>query len=309
VLALDEYLPPEFAHRGSRLVFTSGIVLLSLLAGALLIAFRGVTDRLIPLFAVGAFGAFTMSQLGMVMHWRRSKDKRNTAKLLLNALGAMTTGITLMIIFAAKFSEGAWLVAVVLPPVIMLFLRVQRYQTAVDHETQRSGPLDLTGLIPPLIVIPLKRLDGVGRKALRLGLRMKAEIQAVQVLSEAMQTENLDANWKERVVEPAQQAGYAPPKLVVITSPYREFYGPFLDYLAKLAKENPGRPIGVMVPEVVEKKWYHFLVRHRATFLKGLILMKGGPQIFLINNPWYVEQFTELPEAEGEPLRIKVAAA
>jgi hypothetical protein len=158
-------------------------------------------------------------------------------------------------------------------------------------------------------VVPLKRLDAVGRKALRLGFRMRAEIQAVQVLSEALKTENLEGKWREVVVEPARQAGYPAPKLVVIISPYREFYGPFLDYLAKLAKENPGRPIGVMVPEVVEKKWYHFFVRHRATFLKGLILMKGGPQIFLINDPWYVEEHTKLPEPEGEPLPIKVAAA
>jgi amino acid transporter len=305
-LALDEYLPPEFAHRGSRLVYTSGILVLSALSGALLIGFRGVTDRLIPLFAVGAFGAFTISQLGMVMHWRRNKAGGNKGKLLLNCIGALATGVTLMITVAAKFKEGAWLIVITLPPVIILFLRIQKYQNAVDEEVQSDGPLDVENLGKPLIVVPLKRLDGVGRKALRLGLRMGAEVQAVQVHSEAMKSENLEEKWHQTVVKPAESAGLIPPKLVTIRSLFREFYGPFLDYLAKLAKEHPGRPIGVMVPELVEKKWYHFLFRHRATFLKGLILMKGGPQIFLINNPWYVEESAKLPEPEGEPMPTKV---
>jgi hypothetical protein len=243
------------------------------------------------------------------MHWWRIKYNRQMGILLLNAAGALATAVTLVIIVAAKFTEGAWVVIVVLPPVIMLFLRVQKYQNSVDQQVQSSGPLDVRDLGAPLIVVPLKRLDGVGRKALRLGLRMKAEVLAVQVLSEAMKTENLEAKWREMVLEPSMQNGVVPPKLVTINSVYREFYGPFLDYLATLAKENPGRPIGVMVPELVEKKWYHFFIRHRATFLKGLILMKGGPQIFIINNPWYVEEDAELPEPQGEPMPIKVATA
>jgi amino acid transporter len=309
VLALDEYLPAEFAHRGSRLVYTAGIIVLSILAATLLVVFGGVTDRLIPLFAVGAFGAFTMSQLGMVMHWRGKRDEGNRGKLILNAIGALATAVTLVIIVAAKFREGAWVVLLALPPVIFLFLRVRKYHAAVGEETESEGPLDVADIPAPIVVIPLKRLDGVGRKALRLALRLSPEVQAVQVLSDAIKTEDLEAEWKKTVANPAQEAGYAPPKLVIVTSVYREFYGPLLDYLGKLARENPGRPIGVMVPELVEKRWYHFLFRHRATFLKGLLLMKGGPQIFIINTPWYIEKHTALPQPEGEPLPVRVASA
>ncbi len=290
VLALDAFLPAEFAHRGSRLVYTSGIILLSILAAALLIVFNGVTDRLIPLFAVGAFAAFTISQSAMVAHWRKATGKGKSGKLVFNAFGAFATGLTLTIIIAAKFREGAWLIFVLVPLVTTLFYQMRNYQETLKEKTEWEGPLDLTNLTEPMVVIPLKRLDGVGRKALRLAMRLTPYVQAVQVHSEAISADNLEDKWAETVAEPARKAGLPPPQLIVINSAYREFYGPFLDYLSKLAKENPGRPIGVMVPELVERKWYHFLVRHRATFLKGLILMKGGPQIFIVNNPWYLDK-------------------
>jgi amino acid transporter len=308
VLALDDYLPPEFAHRGSRLVYTSGILVLTIFAGVLLIAFQGVTDRLIPLFAVGAFGAFTMSQIGMIVHWRKLKQQRRTASLVLNAIGACITTVTLIVIVVAKFKEWAWLVLVVLPPMIFFLHRVRKYQTSVDVEISSDGPVDFDNLPSPIVVVPLKRLDSIGRKALRLALRLTPDVHAVQVLSEAMKTENLEASWKKVVADPAQEAGYHAPKLIVVTSVYREFFGPFLKYLAKVAKDNPERPIGVMVPELVERRWYHFFFRHRATLLKGLILMKGGPQLFIINTPWYVEKHAALPQSTTESAPARVAS-
>jgi hypothetical protein len=186
-----------------------------------------------------------------------------------------------------------------------MFLRVRRYQNFVDDETESEGPIEFAELPAPIVVIPLKRLDGVGRKALRLALCLTPEVQAVQILSEAIKTDNLEAEWQQSVADPAKQAGYSSPKLVVIKSPYREFFGPFLKYLSRLAHEHPGRPIGVMVPELVEKRWYHFLFRHRATLLKGLLLMEGGPQIFIINTPWYVQKHRALPEAAPESLEVR----
>jgi hypothetical protein len=232
----------------------------------------------------------------MVAHWWRLREKPVTS-LLLKGIGACATAATLIVIITAKFREGAWLVLVVLPPVIAMFLRVRKYQTSVDVEVESCGPLDFTELPSPIVVIPLKRLDSVGKKALRLALRLTPDVQAVQVLSEAMKTQNLQSCWNEAVMEPAVQAGYEGPKLVVLRSEYREFFGPFLDHLGNLAKLNPDRPIGVMIPELVEKRWYHFFFRHRATWLKGLILMRGGPQIFIINTPWYVEPNTTPSQA------------
>lgn len=288
VLAEDEFLPAEFAHRGSRLVYTAGILLLTLLAAILLIVFGGITDRLIPLFAVGAFLAFTLSQLGMVAHWRRSQEPGAKRSLILNACGAFATGITLLIIVVSKFHEGAWITVLVIPPLIWLFRRIRRYHAHLDRETDTEGPLDATPLLPPVIVIPMKRMDRVARKALRLAMSLSTEVRAVQIVAEEMKTEDLSGCWDHLVEDPVRAVGMKPPYLTVVHSPYREFFGPLLEELKKLGEEYPDRTIAVMLPEIVERRWYHFLFRHRATFLKALLLLRGGPRIAIITTPWYL---------------------
>src|SRR3954466_175006 len=166
VLAADRYLPPEFARRGSRLVFTNGILVLALLAGTLLVVFGGITDHLIPLFAVGALLAFTMSQLGMVVHWRKSKEAGRVPKLAINAIGSASTSIALLIVIVSKFNHGAWMTVVVIPGLILLFHQTRKYNERVAAITHAEGPLDVSHLAAPLVVIPLRRLDHVGRKAL-----------------------------------------------------------------------------------------------------------------------------------------------
>jgi len=288
VLALDEYLPAEFAHRGSRLVYSAGIIILALLAGALLIGFQGITDRLIPLFAMGAFGSFTLSQLGMVVHWRRSPERGAKRRMIMNALGATATGATFVVIAVAKFTAGAWIIVLLVPALILLFRQVRRYHARIDQEVCETGPVDLSEIAEPVIVIPLKRLDRVGRKALHLALSFTAEVQVLQILSEDMKTDDLTSRWNEWVEQPAQTSHRPCPKLIVLPSAYREFFTPLLEYLRKLARTNPDRPIAVIVPELVEKRWYHFVFRHRATLLKGLLLLRGGPQVLIISVPWYV---------------------
>src|SRR5205823_3438588 len=160
--------------------------------------------------------------------------------------------------------------------------RIRRYHDSLGKETDEGGPLQVTELPAPLIVIPLKRLDRVARKALRLALTLSSEIRAVQILAEELKTDDLTHCWNELVEEPVQRTGHKPPQLVVIPSAYREFFGPLLDYLRTVGDENPDRPIAVMLPEIVERRWYHFLFRHRNTVLKGLLLLRGGPQIMII---------------------------
>jgi amino acid transporter len=311
VLAQEEYLPAEFAHRGSRLVHSAGILLLTVLAATLLIAFGGVTDRLIPLFAVGAFLAFTLSQLGMVAHWRRSPAVHARRALWLNALGAVATGATLVVVILSKFTEGAWITVVTIPPVIWVLRRIRRYHAALGEEVDAGGPLDVSPLPPPVIVIPLKRMDRVARKALRLALTLSSEVRAVQILAEEMKTEDLSGCWDALVEEPARQAGRKPPYLKVVHSSYREFFGPLLQALRELGEEYPDRTIAVMIPEVVERRWYHFFYRHRTTLLKALLLLHGGPRIVVITTPWYVtdasagEEFgTRVPEKDAGAKKV-----
>jgi amino acid transporter len=289
-LALDEYLPGQFAHRGSRLVYSAGIVALTLLAGSLLVAFGGITDRLIPLFAIGAFSAFTLSQLGMVVHWRRMDGPHARRSLILNAVGALATGSTLIVIALSKFAEGAWITILVVPPLVMMFLHIHRRHDKIERETDQDGPLEFGGLSPPLIVIPLKRLDRVARKALRLALSLSPDVRVVQIRAGDMGTEDLAHAWGDRVERPAREAGYPPPVLDVVRSAYREFYRPMLAFVRRLSAEHPDRPIAVMVPEIVERHWYQPLYSHRATLLKWLLLLRGGPRIVVMTIPWYVHE-------------------
>lgn len=287
VMALDEFLPAEFAHRGRRLVYSAGIVVLTILAGALLVIFRGITNRLIPLFAVGAFSAFTLSQLGMVERWRRSREPHARRSLILNAAGALVTGSTLLIIIISKFTEGAWIVIVVIPPLMLLFIGIRRYHERLRGEIKKDTPLKLDVLCPPVVAIPIKRLDQTSQKALQLGLSLSDEVRVVQILAEELETENLSPRWHDLIEEPIQRIEHRLPKLVVLPSAYRDFFRPFLDYLRRLGREFPNRQIAVIIPELVERRWYHFLLHRRATLLKGLLLMKGGPEIVIITQPWY----------------------
>jgi amino acid transporter len=150
VLAADRYLPPEFARRGSRLAFANGILVLAVLAGVLLVFFRGITDHLIPLFAVGALLAFTMSQLGMVAHWRRSDEPGRRPKLLVNTVGALATTVALCIVMVSKFAHGAWITALVIPGLVLFFRRMKYYNERLASATRAEGPLDVAAAMVPI---------------------------------------------------------------------------------------------------------------------------------------------------------------
>lgn len=303
VLALDDYLPTEFAHLGRRLVYSRGILILAVLAGALLIAFGGVTDRLIPLFAVGALGAFTLSQAGMVAHWKRLGGALRSR--IMNGVGAVATGLTLLVIIVAKFTEGAWLAVVVIPATVYLFSRIRGFQESIDREVEVQGPLQLDSPPPPVIVVPLKRLDRVGRKALRLAASMSPEVHVLHVLTQEPNLDPLRKQWTDYVERPFAEAGINPPRLVEITSEYREFFDPLLTYVRKMADENPRRYVGVFVPELVERRWYHFLLHsHRATILKGMLLLRGGPQVVIINTPWHLRDPEPAPVSAAPGARL-----
>jgi amino acid transporter len=287
VLAADRFLPPEMARRGSRLVFSNGIVLLAVLAGLLLVAFGGVTDRLIPLFAVGALLAFTMSQAGMVAHWRTHNAPRRGLKLAVNAVGAVATTAALLVVGVSKFTHGAWMTAIVIPALIALFQWFKQYNERIAGITRAEGPLDVSNLAAPIVVIPLRRLDHVGRKALRFALTLAADVRVVQVLAEELDTDDLEPQWETLVAGPVRASGRTPPRLVVLRSPYRRFYQRLLRWLHELEITQPDRHVIVLLPELVHRRWYHFMTSIRALRLKALLLIKGGPHVSVMSTPWY----------------------
>lgn len=287
-VALDGYLPYSFASRGRRLVYSQGIYVLAFLSAFLLVLFGGVTDRLIPLYAVGAFLAFTLSQAGMVANWMRKRGRRSRSSMFVNGLGAAATATTVAVVTVSKFAEGAWVTTLLIPAIMILMIAVRRHYDREQAETAKPEPLELSGLRQPLVVVPILRWDKVAQKGLRFALILSADVQGLHVdCGEG--SKQLRANWSSFVEEPAKKAGLPIPKLVVLNSPYRFIINPILDYVLELEEKNPDREIAVLVPELVEQRWYHYLLHNqRAAWLKALLLLKGNQRIIVIDVPWYL---------------------
>ena len=287
VIAQDGFLPRSFGSRGRRLVYSQGIYVLSAFSAVLLVIFGGVTDRLIPLFAVGAFLAFTLSQAGMVFHWRRVGGKAAFSQVV-NGAGALVTGITVVVVLVAKFVDGAWMTLVLIPGIVLLMIGVRRQYHHMGKQIACQSPLDLTGFRPPLVVVPIDRWSKIPQRALTFALNISPDIIAVHVAS-GERTVYLEKQWHEYVEAPVTELGMIAPKLVVIDSPYRFIINPIVDFVLDLSRKRPDRQIAVLIPEVVERRWYyHVLHNQRATALKTLLYFKGNPAIVVINMPWYV---------------------
>jgi amino acid transporter len=287
-IALNNYLPDSFQLRGRRLVYSRGIYFLFIFSAILLIVFRGVTNALIPLYAVGAFLAFTLSQAGMVAHWRREKGPRYKRYIFVNMLGAIATGITVLVVVVAKFVEGAWITVLLIPALVLFMKGVKRYFDRVAKETEHKGPLDVSDPHAPIVVLPVQQWGRVAQKALRVALTLSNEIQAVHVCLEGEKTDIKD-RWVEYVEEPAKQAGFPVAKLVMLTSQYRQVLNPIVEFVLETQKNNPHRRIAVVIPETVELHWYHFFLQNqRPEILKALLLLKGNERIVIVNVPWYL---------------------
>jgi hypothetical protein len=250
--------------------------------------FDGVTDRLIPLYAIGAFMAFTLSQAGMVKHWLKCRDQRHwQVKLFLNGLGATATGITLLIVLLTKFTAGAWITVLLVPMIILTMYSVKRHYTRVHLETADPSPLRLSGLEEPLVVVPVARWDKISEKALRFALVMSKEVKVVNVESDS---EPLDRDvWERMVMQPIREHGMSQPELISVHSSFRTILGPLMDYILQLEDDNPGRKVAVLLPELVVRHWWENLLHNqRVQLLKLLLLLRGNQRIVVVNIPWYL---------------------
>ncbi|HLW52849.1 MAG TPA: APC family permease [Candidatus Angelobacter sp.] len=288
-VAHNGFLPHAFAFRGRRLVYTQGIIVLSVLTAVLLIIFRGVTDRLIPLYAIGAFLAFTLSQAGMVGHWHRSRGRGALHSLLVNGVGALATGTTLLVVLVAKFTEGAWVSALLIAGMMALMLAVKRHYRKVTREIALDKPLEIQKIGNPIVIVPIDSWSSVSERAMKFALTLSSDIRAVHV-GEEDETCDLRKDWPRLVADPVVKAGGKAPQLITLASPYRLVLKPILQYVSETEKQNPGRDIAVIVPELVEKHWYHYpLHNQRAELLKFFLLLMGSRAVVLINVPWYLK--------------------
>ena len=287
-IAMKDFMPHVFLLRGRRLLFTHGIYALTGFTALLLIIFNGDTSRLIPLYAIGAFLAFTLSQAGMVRHWMRCPDeKHRNLKLFLNGLGAVATGVTLVVVLVAKFTAGAWITAIMVPSIIAVMYGIKRHYARVSVETIDPSPIRLDDLQQPIVVIPVARWDKISEKAVRFGLLMSKEVKVVNVRNDT--DTGFDHLWDEKVTQPIREHGIPVPELVTVDSTFRTILSPLMDYILKLEDENPGRKVAVLLPELVVRHWWeNFLHNQRVQILKLLLLLKGNQRIIVVNIPWYL---------------------
>lgn len=304
LVAEDDFLPRPFAAVGRRLVFSVGIFYLTITAGLLLAVFDGITDRLIPLFAIGAFLTFTMSQLAMVTHWRRElRSARPGAArhgyrvhLAMNALGAGATSVALLIIVVAKFSEGAWITLIVIPCTIAILRMVKRYYLRLDSQLRDQRQIDLETRDPPLVLVATPGWNKLTDRALQFALRISPDVLAVhftELGGSAAEGEELTLRqcWTRDVEEPARRAGLRPPRLVRVKARYRSMTGPLLQLIGEIQRGNRQRLIAVLLPEVVKRYWWqYFLHGQRLRRLQAALLRYGGSHIVVMIIPWYLEE-------------------
>jgi amino acid transporter len=287
-IAMHDYLPHVFKIRGRRLLYSHGIIALVIFTAALLISFGGITDRLIPLFAIGAFLAFTLSQAGMVVHWKKQGGSGSTYRMIVNGIGAVATGITLIVVLVAKFAAGAWIVAILIPALIFLMLAVKRHYMSVDKATVIDSPVRVDNLAEPLVILPLDRWSRITEKALRFAMKLSDHVEAVHVDAEECRDE-VDAMWQRNVVAPIAETSRVVPQLVFVPSPYRFVLMPLVEHILQIERDHPDRQIAVLVPELVVKHWWQApLHNQRAQLLKLLLLVRGNQRIMVINIPWYL---------------------
>jgi amino acid transporter len=289
-IAQHDYLPHVFTLRGRRLLFSHGIYALTGFTALLLVAFGGRVDLLISLYAIGAFMAFTLSQAGMVQHWRKQgpEHKGRGWHMFVNGVGAIATGITTVIVLVAKFTSGAWVTALLIPTLILLMIGIKQHYTRVKGIIMQVSPLNLSNLMQPLVVIPMARWDRITEKAMRFGVLLSKDIRVVNVESDDGE-DSLSHMWEKNVLVPIREQGLPEPELVTLHSTFRMVISPLMDYILELERQNPDRKITVLLPELVVNHWWENLLHNqRVQLLKLLLLLRGKQRIIVVDIPWYL---------------------
>jgi amino acid transporter len=267
VVARERFLPRQFMNQGDRLAFTNGILVLSGLAALLLAIFRGDTNKLIPLYMVGVFVSFTLSQAGMVVHWRKERGRQWRLHAAVNGVGAVLTAVVMVVVAATKFHEGAWIVVVLIPILVLHFLAIRRHYAKVAQQ------LTLEGYVPPprrhhIVIVPVGDLQRAVVEALRYAKTLSTDVRAIYVDVDPWATLDFHKKWEEW--------GQEIP-LFVLSSPYRSLMEPLMGYIDEVTGGNEDTFLTVVLPEFVPAKWWHHLLHNqRALLIKGALLFRAN---------------------------------
>jgi amino acid transporter len=277
IVSRDGFLPRQFMNQGDRLAFSNGIIALSAFAGVLIVAFRGITESLLPLYMIGVFISFTLSQTGMVLHWRKTREPGWKMSALVNGFGALTTGIVLIIVAVTKTLEGAWVVLLLIPVIVTIFKATRRHY---DHV---ASQLTLRGYEPMprkhnTVLIPIGGIQRAVVEALRYAETLSDDVRAVYVDVDSIGTEVVRKGWETwggRV------------QLIVLDSPFRSVMEPLLEYIEQVEAEREDDYVTVILPEFVPARWWqHLLHNQRALLIKGALLFR--PNTVVTSVPFHL---------------------
>jgi amino acid transporter len=279
IVARDGYLPRQFSNQGDRLAFSNGIVALSVFAALLLIVFNGDTHALIPLYMIGVFISFTLSQSGMVVHWRRLREPGWQTSALVNGLGAIATAVVLVIVTTTKALEGAWIIVVLIPVLVAIFKATHRHYS---HVASQLSLKDWRGEAPQhsTVIVPIGGVHRAVLQATAYARSLSDDVRALFVNTDPVATERVRQDW-------ARWGGDT--KLEVLESPYRSLMEPLLEYIDQLQAAHPDDYVTVILPEFVPRRWWqHLLHNQRALLIKGALLFRR--RVVVTSVPFHLER-------------------
>ncbi len=301
VLAHDRFMPRQFAFRGERLAFSTGIVSLAIVAAFVLWAKEGSVTELIPLYTIGVFLAFTLSQSGLVLRWYRSRPKAWRLSMAINVVGAVATGITLVIVAYTKFDRGAWLVLVLIPLIVLMLHGINvHYRSVADALTLEDIDAPLPRPLPPIVVVPVARLDRSVVQALAFACSISPHVRAVHVATSEQSAREFRRRWDRWGGRRLSDGREIP--LDVIESPFRALIQPLLKYFDRIDERDP-RPITVVLAEFVPRHWWEFILHSQTAFrLKAALLFR--PNTIVIDVPYHFRDTGELSHVHAPRTKV-----
>ncbi|MHB0912809.1 MAG: APC family permease [Armatimonadota bacterium] len=279
IMARDRFFPRQFYNVGDRLVFNNGILVLALLSGLLIVLFRGDTHKLIPLYAVGVFLSFTLSQFGMVRRFSRLRERGWRGHAVVSGIGALATGVVTIVIAVTKFTGGAWIVVLLIPLLVLAFQKVHRHYITLGNQLRLTADDKFKPVHNTVIVLTPSLHKGI-LPALEYAKGLSADVRAVHIETDPLDTALLEERWE-------RWGGGIP--LVILESPYRTLIGPLLEYLEEVKRERKDEMITVVIPEFVAAKWWHRLLHNQSGLLLKIALLFRR-DIITTNVRYHVEE-------------------
>jgi len=285
ILAGDRYMPRQFSARGDRLAFSNGIIVLALVAMVLVWLFKGDTSALIPLYAIGVFVCFTLSQAGMVVHWRKTREPGWERRAWLNGIGAVATAAVAIVQVATKFTSGAWIVVLIIPTIIVVLRRIHRHYEHFEQEVAFNGQSPLM-FLHHTVVVPVNGITKPTAGALVYATTISEDVRAVYVEVEPDKTAELRRRWE------TWDIGV---DLVVMPSPFRSVLRPLVDYVDDLTARGEADLVTIVVPEIVPRSWWgHLLHNKTSLFIRTAFLFR--PNVVVTTVPYRIGSAARLRE-------------